>query len=591
MGFAQSVGPIQSSAVKGLRWAVLAVAAGLLGVVPPAAADPAPNTVVPADAVWSEEYITEPDGTVLHADVLRPKHLAPGTKTPVILAVGPYFNHAGQGGVFGQVSDLPPYGLGTSVGASTRFLDLLDGARLMARGYTFVMVDSRGTGGSTGCPDFIGPGEQADVDAAIRWAATQPWSTGKVGMYGKSYDGTTGLVGVGLRTPGLAAVVAQEPMYDLYRWLFYNGVRYHRSPVIPAWYTTVAATPGVPGADSTRYMNASVENFLRPSCLADAALSGQDGNWTLPYWRSRDIFAKLQGSTVPLFLMQGFLESNTRPDGLVETMQAVQGPRRAWLGMWNHVRGNETDANGAPITGREGWFDEVMRFYDEHLKGIVPAQRDPAVVVQSSDGRWRREATWPPAQPTNVVAPVARGSYLDLAPAFGAGANAGAADVNKGLWTVSAPLPGERHLAGMPSVVVNARSPFHGSNVTVDVYDVADDGTGVLVTRGTALTVGADTMRFNLLPTDWRFARGHRIAVRLTNANFDWWLHVPNAGTVTVDGGQLTLPLTCGPEQEIAGLRSSYLDTYVSGPGRYQVPAEVLRAPAVDFAGLSNACS
>ena len=63
----------------------------------------------------------------------------------------------------------------------------------MERGYTFVMVDLRGFGGSTGCLDWGGPGEQADVVKAVEWAASQPWSTGSVGMYGKSYDGVTGL--------------------------------------------------------------------------------------------------------------------------------------------------------------------------------------------------------------------------------------------------------------------------------------------------------------------------------------------------------------------------------------------------------------
>ena len=33
------------------------------------------------------------------------------------------------------------------------------------------------------------------MKAAVEWAASQPWSTGKVGMYGKSYDGVTGLLG------------------------------------------------------------------------------------------------------------------------------------------------------------------------------------------------------------------------------------------------------------------------------------------------------------------------------------------------------------------------------------------------------------
>ena len=44
-------------------------------------------------------------------------------------------------------------------------------------------------------------------------------------MYGKSYDGVTGLIGVNHRPPGLAAVVSQEPVYDLYRYLYGDGIR------------------------------------------------------------------------------------------------------------------------------------------------------------------------------------------------------------------------------------------------------------------------------------------------------------------------------------------------------------------------------
>ena len=98
------------------------------------------------------------------------------------------------------------------------------------------MVDLRGFGGSTGCLDWGGPGEQADVKAAVEWAAAQPWSTGKVGMYGKSYDGVTGLIGIAQQPKGLAAVVAQEPVYDLYRYLYANRVRFQNSLVTPGLY-------------------------------------------------------------------------------------------------------------------------------------------------------------------------------------------------------------------------------------------------------------------------------------------------------------------------------------------------------------------
>ena len=115
--------------------------------------------------------------------------------------------------------------VGPTEGPSDRFYDVIKGAKLLERGYTFVMVDIRGFGGSNGCLDWGGPGEQSDVVASVNWLASRPWSNGRVGMYGKSYDGVTGLVGVNKRPAGLKAVIAQEPVYDLYRYLYGDGIR------------------------------------------------------------------------------------------------------------------------------------------------------------------------------------------------------------------------------------------------------------------------------------------------------------------------------------------------------------------------------
>ena len=144
----------------------------------------------------------------------------------------------------------------------------------MKRGYTFVMVDLRGFGGSTGCLDWGGPGEQSDVVSAVEWAATQPWSTGKVGMYGKSYDGVTGLIGANKQPEGLEAVVSQEPVYDLYRYSYGDGMRRTNSILTPALYGAIDATPG-PLLDDPGYSLGGANDTERPGCkfanLADQA--------------------------------------------------------------------------------------------------------------------------------------------------------------------------------------------------------------------------------------------------------------------------------------------------------------------------------
>ena len=102
-------------------------------------------------------------------------------------------------------------------------------AKVMEAGYTWVQVDLRGTGASTGCLDWNGPGEQQDVVTAVEWAAAQPWSNGRVGLFGKSYDGVTGLIAAGNQPRGLAAVVAQEPAMEPYTYLYNNEVPYYNA--------------------------------------------------------------------------------------------------------------------------------------------------------------------------------------------------------------------------------------------------------------------------------------------------------------------------------------------------------------------------
>src|SRR3954447_950073 len=206
---------------------LLAVLAAALCPAAASAAD------VPPGAVWTQATIPSSDGVKLHADILRPKAVG-DAKTPVIVSIGPYFNHSGQTGPAGPAEDTGYDPIGPSSGPSGRFYDFVKGAHLMDRGYTFVMVDLRGFGGSSGCLDWAGPGEQADVVNAVKWAAAQSWSTGSVGMYGKSYDGVTGLIGANHHPAGLGAVVSQEPVYDLYRYLYGDGIRRLNSVLTPA---------------------------------------------------------------------------------------------------------------------------------------------------------------------------------------------------------------------------------------------------------------------------------------------------------------------------------------------------------------------
>ena len=509
-----------------------------VAVFAPASQALATPTFTPKNAKWTQTYIDEPDGTKLHADILRPANLSDTDKTPVIISIGPYFNHSGQEGA---ADDYEPIDKGT--GPSNRFQDFIEGADLMNRGYTYVMIDLRGFGGSSGCLDWGGPGEQADVLTAIKWAATQPWSTGAVGTYGKSYDGMTGLLAAALDPQGangLKAVVAGEPVYDDYRYLYGDGIRRENWAATPALYDAINATPG-PAEDDPMYnVNGATNDTQRPGCLAGnfADQAGNEDHYSA-YWRARNIINMVKGSNIPIFLTQGTTENNTVGDGLAQFLANHNGPERGWIGPWVHVRGNEKTGSKLAM-GRAGWFDEVMRYYDKYLKGIDPTVQDPNFAVQTNDGIWRGESQWPPADAVDYTSDLKSGTYTDTAQSTAWGADSNA---QSGVWTVSPPLPYPAHLSGSGKALVDVGSMFSRANLVVDVYDIGPNGTGPLVTRQGHLIYQNGQVPLDLWSTDWKFKAGDRIAVRVTDNNSDWYIAaLPTNQTVTVYGGKVTLP-------------------------------------------------
>jgi predicted acyl esterase len=241
--------------------------------------------------------------------------------------------------------------------------------------------------------------------------------------------------------------------------------------------------------------------------------------------------------------------------------------------MWDHVRGNDTDANGRLAMGRAGWFDEVMRWYDFYLKGTGPdpSTVDPPVAVETSDGTWRSEPSWPPPDATTFTASLRPGSYTD--DAQNNGTAEGGTPNGQGVWTFSPPLPHDIHFAGVPRLTVSQQSSLPNANLTGDVYDVDGQNNATLISRGTYLLGGSGTASFDLYGDDWRIPAGHRIGVLLTSSNAEWWLHAPTLQPVTVTGASITLPfLRCQRTTTIQGGPSIKLDSYRSD-APFAVPA------------------
>ena len=343
-----------------------------------------------------------------------------------------------------------------------------EGGKIFKRGYAYVQVDSRGFGGSEGCYDYGGRLEQLDATSAVEWAASQEWSNGRVGMWGKSYDAWTQVMALAHKPEGLEAAVVQSPIDDRYNIAFMNGVHWDAG-----WYATPAlyggydlAPPSVNDSPPDEFLYPAKGTATDQSCYAKHPIySGAMYDRSDPYWQDGEISGKARQANIPILWSHGFNDANTKPNNFMNTWDGYRGEKRGWFGQWDHVRGNEVE-----FVGRDGFLDEAMAFFDHHLKG-APAPKYPAnVEVQDGEGRWRTEAAWPPRDADYDLGkiPVKPGSYPDDGSENGA-------------WTFTQTAPYDVRFAGTPVLDVDVSTTLPNANLIATIWDVPPKGEATFV--------------------------------------------------------------------------------------------------------------
>jgi hypothetical protein len=203
----------------------------------------------------------------------------------------------------------------------------------------------------------------------------------------------------------------------------------------------------------------------------------------------------------------------------------------------------------------------MMRFFDHHLLGAAPYADAPVEVQSAPDGRYRAEASWPPADSSSRLSGLKAGTYTDDGENRGYGADGAAGN---GIWSFSQPLAHKAHLSGEPVLAAKlAGAPR--ANFVVNVYDVSPDNKALLVSRGAWLMrSGSEDASFKLYGQDWVFEPGHRVGVLLSSANAEWWTHVPTGADVTVDQATISLPWLAYERTEfLPGQKTGRLESHL----------------------------
>ncbi len=181
-----------------IAFVVLAVASGVTSI-------PGEERVPSGEKRNQALYVEMRDGVKVVLDIWFPADLQEGQKIPVLMQMTRYQRTMAVGSLQRAL-----HGLG--------FIDLqkeLPGFYIGLsndHGYAFIMVDARGSGASFGSRDIeFSPDEVADYGELLEWITQQPWSNGKVGTIGVSYDGNTAEIACVPNHPGLQAAA---PLYN-----------------------------------------------------------------------------------------------------------------------------------------------------------------------------------------------------------------------------------------------------------------------------------------------------------------------------------------------------------------------------------------
>lgn len=349
---------------------VIALFASLSG----AAAQPSP------DFARTYGTITTPDGTRLAYVAYQPKRTG---RVPVIVTIDPYL---GGGN--------PPEPL---------FLD---------QGYAFVAVSVRGTGCSSGTHKMLDRGEIGDGVAVVDWAARQPWSNGKVGMWGYSYPGMTALMVAARRPSSLRAIVVGSPAADLYAdniypgGIFNVGLASHWTGRIQPRLAAIGVTARTAWGDTACAATVAV----RPATTLYEDFAAHPTNDA--YWHERAPGGGVARIAAPTMLVQ------TWQDQLIQTgdglYRGLTVPRKIMLMPGGHSFGQvQTDVQAT-----------TLRWFAHWLKGAQNGvEREPPVDIvwevplsRPFPARWiSHYASWPVAEERHLALRLAGDGSLNAA--------------------------------------------------------------------------------------------------------------------------------------------------------------------------------
>jgi hypothetical protein len=458
-------------------------------------------------------------------------------------------------------------------------------------GYASVRVDIRGSGDSDGIlNDEYLTLELEDGAEVIAWLAGQPWCTGAVGMFGKSWGGFNSLQVAALRPPALKAIVSVDSTDDRYADdVHYMGGCLLGSDML-SWASTMLAynaRPPDPAVVGERWRDQWLDRLERTPPFVEAWLSHQRRD---EFWKHGSVCEDFAAIECAVYMIGGWADAYR--NAVFRVLAGITGPRKGLIGPWSHNYPHQ----GVPGPAI-GFLQDALRWWDHWLKGEDTGIMDepmlrvwmqdsvePRTFYQERPGRWVAEGAWPSpgiearslALGDRTLGGDAAGATLQIRGAQNAGLTAGT-------WCASGvpgdsppdqrdedglslcfdgePLTEPLELLGNPEAVLTVASDRPLALIACRLGDVAPDGSSLLVTRGLLNLTHREThespeplepgrryeVRVRLGAIAHAFPAGHRIRLAVSPTYFPWAWPSPETVTLTVLAGMSRLELPVRP--------------------------------------------
>jgi uncharacterized protein len=397
--------------------ALLTLLAAAAAAAPPtrAVADPFPETAGRVRRPYSDfevrsSYLPMRDGVRLAMDLALPRGRPAGQRRPAILRATRYYRTHELRAPWSWMGAKPD-----ADGLNAFFTSF---------GYAVVHVDVRGSGASFGrWPHPWSRDEVQDLAEVVDWIVAQPWSNGRVGAVGDSYEGSTAEWLATLRHPAVRAVVPRFNEFDVYTDIAFPGGVFLQA-FVKGWNDanhlldenalgrSVRAyrlfMHGVRPVDGDRGRRLLREAVLQHAGNADVfagagavsfrdevapALGVRIDDFSLHAAQERTV-----RSSIPLYSW-GSWQDGATADAVIHRFLSLEAPVSAVIGAWSHGALHDADPyrpRRAPVQPRR-WDQRMaaLRFLEPHLEGDGATVVRRLVYYTMGEGRWKETVAWP----------------------------------------------------------------------------------------------------------------------------------------------------------------------------------------------------